>query len=378
MKKIVFVLTSRGNYAKLKNLIKIFLASKKYRVHIIIGGSLVLDKYSKIIQKELIKNFKFKESIFFHVEGENNLTMIKSCALALNELGIIFNKIRPNFVFVLADRFETISIAIAASFLNIKLIHIEGGENSGSIDDKIRNAVSNFSDYHFPCTNQSAKRLINMGFMKSKVLNVGATSFDEFVKLDLNDISFFNSIQKTTGVGKKIHLKKKQYLIIVQHPVTTEYEENLKNINKTISAIQKLKFPMIWLWPNMDAGSDGTSKGIRTFREKVNPDNIHFFKSLSIEYFAPLLKNSCCIVGNSSTGLREASFLGVPCVNIGTRQINREQARNVINVDYDAEEIYQAIKKQIRKKTTQISKLYGDGKASQKIFNFIENKLDDG
>lgn len=378
MKKIVFVLTSRGNYAKLKNLIKIFLASKKYRVHIIIGGSLVLDKYSKIIQKELIKNFKFKESIFFHVEGENNLTMIKSCALALNELGIIFNKIRPNFVFVLADRFETISIAIAASFLNIKLIHIEGGENSGSIDDKIRNAVSNFSDYHFPCTNLSAKRLINMGFMKSKVLNVGATSFDEFVKLDLNDISFFNSIQKTTGVGKKIHLKKKQYLIIVQHPVTTEYEENLKNINKTISAIQKLKFPMIWLWPNMDAGSDGTSKGIRTFREKVNPDNIHFFKSLSIEYFAPLLKNSCCIVGNSSTGLREASFLGVPCVNIGTRQINREQARNVINVDYDAEEIYQAIKKQIRKKTTQISKLYGDGKASQKIFNFIENKLDDG
>ena len=378
MKKIVFVLTSRGNYAKLKNLIKIFLASKKYRVHIIIGGSLVLDKYSKIIQKELIKNFKFKESIFFHVEGENNLTMIKSCALALNELGIIFNKIRPNFVFVLADRFETISIAIAASFLNIKLIHIEGGENSGSIDDKIRNAVSNFSDYHFPCTNQSAKRLINMGFMKSKVLNVGATSFDEFVKLDLNDISFFNSIQKTTGVGKKIHLKKKQYLIIVQHPVTTEYDENLKNINKTISAIQKLKFPMIWLWPNMDAGSDGTSKGIRTFREKVNPDNIHFFKSLSIEYFAPLLKNSCCIVGNSSTGLREASFLGVPCVNIGTRQINREQARNVINVDYDAEEIYQAIKKQIRKKTTQISKLYGDGKASQKIFNFIENKLDDG
>ena len=378
MKKIVFVLTSRGNYAKLKNLIKIFLASKKYRVHIIIGGSLVLDKYSKIIQKELIKNFKFKESIFFHVEGENNLTMIKSCALALNELGIIFNKIRPNFVFVLADRFETISIAIAASFLNIKLIHIEGGENSGSIDDKIRNAVSNFSDYHFPCTNQSAKRLINMGFMKSKVLNVGATSFDEFVKLDLNDISFFNSIQKTAGVGKKIHLKKKQYLIIVQHPVTTEYEENLKNINKTISAIQKLNFPMIWLWPNMDAGSDGTSKGIRTFREKVNPDNIHFFKSLSIEYFAPLLKNSCCIVGNSSTGLREASFLGVPCVNIGTRQINREQARNVINVDYDAEEIYQAIKKQIRKKTTQISKLYGDGKASQKIFNFIENKLDDG
>ena len=378
MKKIVFVLTSRGNYAKLKNLIKIFLASKKYRVHIIIGGSLVLDKYSKIIQKELIKNFKFKESIFFHVEGENNLTMIKSCALALNELGIIFNKIRPNFVFVLADRFETISIAIAASFLNIKLIHIEGGENSGSIDDKIRNAVSNFSDYHFPCTNQSAKRLINMGFMKSKVLNVGATSFDEFVKLDLNDISFFNSIQKTTGVGKKIHLKKKQYLIIVQHPVTTEYDENLKNINKTISAIQKLNFPMIWLWPNMDAGSDGTSKGIRTFREKVNPDNIHFFKSLSIEYFAPLLKNSCCIVGNSSTGLREASFLGVPCVNIGTRQINREQARNVINVDYDAEEIYQAIKKQIRKKTTQISKLYGDGKASQKIFNFIEKKLDDG
>ena len=170
MKKVVFVLTSRGNYAKLKNLILLFISSKKFKVHIIIGGALVLDKYSKIIQKDLMENFSYDEVVYFQVEGENNLTMAKSCSIALNEFSIIFNKLKPDYVFVLADRFETIAIAVAAAFLNIKLIHLEGGENSGSIDDKIRHAVSQFSDYHFPCTKESQKKLIELGIPKEKKL----------------------------------------------------------------------------------------------------------------------------------------------------------------------------------------------------------------
>ena len=128
LKKVVFILTSRGNYAKLKNLILLFISSTKFKVHIIIGGALVLNKYAKIIQKDLMKNFSYDEVVYFQVEGENNLTMAKSCSIAMNEFSIIFNNIKPDYVFVLADRFETIAIAVAASFLNFKLVHLEGGE----------------------------------------------------------------------------------------------------------------------------------------------------------------------------------------------------------------------------------------------------------
>lgn len=372
MKKVVFVLTSRGNYAKLKNLILLFISSKKFKVHIVIGGALVLDKYAKRIQKDLVKNFSFDEVVYFQVEGENNLTMAKSCSIAVNEFSIIFNKLKPYYVFVLADRFETIAIAIAASFLNIKLIHLEGGENSGSIDDKIRHAVSQFSDYHFPCTKQSQKKLIELGIPKERALISGSTSFDELLKLDLTDLSFFDELKIKEGVGTSIVLKKKEYVIVVQHPVTSEYQKNLYNINETIKAISKVKVPILWIWPNMDAGSDGTSKGIRTYRETVKPDNIFFAKSFSIEYFGPLLENCSCIIGNSSTGIREASFLGVPSVNIGSRQKNREQADNVINTNYNHIDILEAINIQIKKKKVKKSFLYGDGKASNRIFNFIE------
>ncbi|MDC3091811.1 UDP-N-acetylglucosamine 2-epimerase, partial [Rickettsiales bacterium] len=333
MKKVVFILTSRGNYAKLKNLILLFISSTKFKVHIIIGGALVLNKYAKIIQKDLMKNFSYDEVVYFQVEGENNLTMAKSCSIAMNEFSIIFNNIKPDYVFVLADRFETIAIAVAASFLNFKLVHLEGGENSGSIDDKIRHAVSQFSDYHFPCTEQSQNKLIKLGIPKHKSLIAGSTSFDELLKLDLDDLSFFDKLKIKEGVGTDIVLKKKNYILVVQHPVTSEYQENLNNINETIKAISSVKMPVIWLWPNMDAGSDGISKGIRIFRETVKPDSIFFAKSFAIEYFGPLLNNCSCIVGNSSTGIREASFLGIPTVNIGSRQNNREQAKNVINTN---------------------------------------------
>ena len=372
MKKVVFILTSRGNYAKLKNLILLFISSTKFKVHIIIGGALVLNKYAKIIQKDLMKNFSYDEVVYFQVEGENNLTMAKSCSIAMNEFSIIFNNIKPDYVFVLADRFETIAIAVAASFLNFKLVHLEGGENSGSIDDKIRHAVSQFSDYHFPCTKQSQNKLIELGVPKDKSLIAGSTSFDELLKLDLDNLSLFDKLKIKEGVGTDIILKKKNYILVVQHPVTSEYQENLYNINETIKAISSIKMPIIWLWPNMDAGSDGISKGIRIFRETVKPDNIFFAKSFAIEYFGPLLNNCSCIVGNSSTGIREASFLGIPTVNIGSRQNNREQAKNVINTNYDNKEILRAINVQIENKTVKKSFLYGDGKASEKIFNFIK------
>mgnify|MGYP001314650960 CR=1 FL=1 len=369
-KKIVFILASRGNYAKLKNLILLCSESKKFNVHVVVSGQLVLDKYSKIILKDLKKSFTYHHEIYFQVEGENNLTMLKSCSLAMTEVSSIFYKIKPDLVVVLADRFETLAFAAAASFLNIKLAHLEGGEESGSIDNKIRHAVTMMSDIHFPCTQKSEKFIIKMIGKQTNVYNVGCTSFDEIKKLNINNIDFFETFKSSHGVGANIKLEKKKYVIFALHPVTTNYSENETNINECLIALTKINIPIIFLWPNIDAGSDLISKAIRQFREKNTNKNIFFVKSISIEYFAPLLNNCSCIIGNSSTGLRESSFLGIPSVNIGERQLNRERASNVLDINFDYKKILKAVKIQLKKKYKP-SSLYGSGDSSKKIVKFL-------
>lgn len=369
-KKIVFILASRGNYAKLKNLIILCSESRKFDVHIIVSGQLVLEKYSKIILKDLKKSFTYHHEIYFQVEGENNLTMLKSCSLAMTEVSSVFYKIKPDLLIVLADRFETLAFAAAASFLNIRLAHLEGGEESGSIDNKIRHAVTMMSDIHFPCTKKSEKVISRMIGNKENVHNVGCTSFDEIKKLNLNNIDFFEKFKISHGVGANITLEKKKYIIFALHPVTTNYAKNEKNINECLIALSKINIPIIFLWPNIDAGSDLISKAIRQFREKNTNKNIFFVKSISIEYFAPLLKNCSCIIGNSSTGLRESSFLGIPSVNLGERQMNRERASNVMDVDFDNKKIIKAVNIQVKKKYKS-SFLYGSGNSSKTILSLL-------
>ncbi len=163
----------------------------------------------------------------------------------------------------------------------------------------------------------------------------------------------------------------KNYLVLIQHPVTTEYTENNDNVNQTIAALEELRTPTVWVMPNMDAGSDGINKGIRRFRESVHPEYIHFFKSLPIELYAPLLKNASCILGNSSSGIRESAFLGTPSVNIGSRQYGRERGRNVVDVGYDKDEIVRAVREQITHGRYEPDYLYGDGFASEKIVEVL-------
>jgi len=179
-------------------------------------------------------------------------------------------------------------------------------------------------------------------------------------------------LQQRSGVGSGIDLAE-PYLVVIQHPVTTEYKESLAHVNETIGAINELSMNTVWIWPNMDAGSDGISKGIRMFRERKKPDYVHFFKSVSIECFAPLLKNAACIVGNSSCGIREAAFLGVRSVNIGSRQDGRERATNVLDVGYDHKEIKEAILRQLEHGPYERNYLYGDGKAGLKISKIMKD-----
>ncbi len=371
-KKLCLIITTRGNYAKLKKVIEYSLQDSAIELQIIVGGGAILPKYGNIAKALEDQKIRIDRYIHFLVEGENPVTMAKSAGLVVNEFSTAFENLKPDIVMVIADRFECLPIAMAASYMNIPVAHMEGGEVSGSIDESIRHAITKLSHIHFPATQDAADRIEKMGEDPAIIFSVGATSLDVLAELALLDLRPLEKMQKDQGVGPVISLSS-NYLVVIQHPVTTEYAANLKHINETIDAIRELRMNTIWIWPNMDAGSDGISKGIRMFREQEETDYIHFFKSLPIEYYAPLLNNAACILGNSSSGIREAAFLGTPCVNIGTRQSGRERCPNVLDVNYNKEEIFAAVKKQVAHGKYEPDHRYGDGKAGEKIVSILKD-----
>jgi len=366
-KKVCIVLTARGNYAKMKSVISALDATNQCEVTILVGGSVVLDRYGKLLDDPNVDPLVIQHKIHFLVEGETPLTMAKSAGLAVSEFATAFENTRPDIILVIADRYESLAIAMAATYMNIAVAHVEGGEISGSIDESIRHAITKLAHLHFPATEDAADRIIRMGEDPNSVFCVGSTSIDVLADLDLSNLSAIQDYQKTHGVGPAIPLVSGKYLIVAQHPVTTEYDQNYLNVQQIASAISELQLPTVWLWPNMDAGSDGVSKAIRELRENMRPDHIHFFKSLPIELFGPLMKNAGCIVGNSSSGIREASFLGLPSVNVGSRQNGRERGENVIDVACEKRAICQAISKQLEHGHYSSATIYGDGAAGTAI-----------
>lgn len=370
-RKICVVLTTRGNYAKMKSVIAGILSAPDLELQLILGGMVVLEKYGRILQTLEEQKVPIARTIHFVVEGETPVTMSKSAGLAVTEFSTSFENLGPDIVVVIADRFECLPIAMAAAYMNIPIAHVEGGEVSGSIDESIRHAITKLSHLHFPASKEAAERISRMGENPDCIFAVGATSIDAMRQLDLDNIDPIRNYQTSFGMGPLVELVPGKYLVVIQHPVTTEYHQNLANIQQTIQALETLKITTVWIMPNMDAGSDGINKGIRFFREKAKPDYIHFFKSMPIELYAPLLNNAACIVGNSSSGIRESAFLGTPCINIGSRQNGRERGRNVVDVNYDCQEIVSAVRSQVAHGRYTPDHLYGDGFASEKIVQIL-------
>ena len=247
--------------------------------------------------------------------------------------------------------------------MNIPLAHTQGGEITGSIDESVRHAVTKLAHIHFTSTAESTKNVIQLGEDPSMVFNTGCPSIDiarESKPLDQETFGAYH------GTGEVISLEK-PFLLVAQHPVTTEYGSGQSQIIETINAVSEIGIPTIWLWPNIDAGTEEISKGLRIFRERGGPNLIGFYKNFSPEHFAALLNSTACVVGNSSCGIREAAFLGTPAVNIGTRQNGRERGPNVIDVDHDSEQISKAVSQQLSHGPYESSTLFGSGDTGKLI-----------
>ena len=369
IKKICVVVNSRANYARVKSLLLAIKKSRNLQLILVVGASATLFRFGevhKIIKKD---KFSIDERLFSVVEGDDLIGMSKTIGLSIIELSNIIRKKKPDLVVAIADRYENLSVAIAASYMNIPVAHIQGGETTGSIDEKVRHAITKMSDIHFVSTKRSKLFVKKMGENNSAVFLTGCPSIDLAKIKDYNlPKNFFNSI----GSGANFYTNE-NYILVVQHPVTTEFNDANIQIDQTIEAIKifhsKTKYKVVWLWPNIDAGSDTFSKKIRMFKE-TNPKYVRFIKNFTPENYVKVMKKSKCIVGNSSSGIREASFLGVPSVNIGTRQSDRERGPNVLDVGYEKSEILKSIIKQVGKKYKK-SFIYGRGDAGKKIANII-------
>lgn len=370
-RKVCVVITTRGNYAKMKSVIAAIQEASDLELQLVLGGMVVLEKYGRILNTLEGQKLPVARTIHFVIEGESLVTMAKSAGLAVTEFATAFEDLKPDVVLVIADRFECLPIAMAAAYMNIAVAHVEGGEVSGSIDESIRHAISKLAHLHFTASNEAAKRIERMGEDPATIIPVGGTSMDVIRQLDLDDLEPVRRYMRDYGMGPLIDLIPDQYLVLIQHPVTTEYEDNLTHIRETIAALEELSMPTVWVLPNMDAGSDGINKGIRMYRENERPGHIHFFKSLPIELFAPLLKNAACMLGNSSSGIREAAFLGTPSVNIGSRQHGRDRGENVIDVDYERGEIVAAVRMHLKHGRYAPDHRYGDGNAASRIVEVL-------
>ena len=367
MRKVCVVITARPSYSRVKTALEAIQNHKDLKLQLVLAGSAILDKYgniSKIVERD---GFKVAEKIYNVIEGEFPTAMAKTTGIAITELATTFYNLQPDMVVTIADRFETIATSIAAAYQNIPLVHIQGGEVTGNIDEKVRHANTKLADIHLVSNEDARKRIIKMGEDPKFVFNTGCPSIDLAKRILDNPTLNFDPIKKYGGVGADINWKD-GYLVVMQHPVTTEYEKAREHIKETLNAIYELNIPTFWFWPNVDAGSDGTSKGIREFREKVNPSNIRFIKNMEPNDFLRLVYNSKCLIGNSSVGIRECSFLGVPVVNIGNRQDGRMRGKNVLDVkEYNKDKIKDAIIKQLKQGKYESEYIYGDGRAGEKI-----------
>ena len=371
-RKVCVVITARPSYSRVKTALEAIAKHPDLQLQLVVAASALLDRYGSAVNYIVKDGFEISAKVFNVLEGENLTAAAKTTGIGILELSTVFDNLSPDVVVTIADRFETIATAISASYMNIPLAHIQGGEVTGNIDEKVRHSITKLADLHFVASAGARERVLKLGEDPAYVFNTGCPSIDLAASILKSPALDFDPILKYGGVGAKLDLSN-GYLVVMQHPVTTEYASSRKHIEETLHAVSGMDLPVLWFWPNVDAGADGTSAGIRAFRENHQLNNIHFFKNMEPEDFLRLLYNSKALIGNSSVGIRECAYLGVPVVNIGTRQDRRDRGTNVIDVDYNRTCIIHAIEKWLNSARPQQDGVYGGGNAGQEIARLLSD-----
>ena len=368
-RKICFPITSRAYYGRSQLLIRKLHAHPDVDLKLMLGGSILLDKYSRHVADDIAAGgFDIEASLFNVIEGGNHVAMAKTACLTALEFTNSFFTSSPDVVVICGDRFEQLAIAMAAAYLNLTIAHIEGGDVTGSIDESVRHAITKLAHFHFVTNADARRRVLAMGEDPQFVFQTGSLD----VELAAHVSTTITSDQvNALGVGHDIDIER-PYFIVVQHPVTTE-ADNRAHLETTLKVVASFELPTIWFWPNPDAGTGEMADMLRHMRER-HPEltsHMRFITNVPASDFVALLAHASCVVGNSSAGIKECSFLGTPVVNIGNRQQGRLTGAHVMHASYDAEDIGAAIATQLAHGRYEPSHIYYKDNASETIANLL-------
>ncbi len=363
--RVAVILTARPSWAKLSPVVGALLA-KGADVQLIVCASALLERYGKVVDQVRVEYPDVPITEVWSVyEGASLLTSAKETGALLGEIASTLCRLRPDRVVVCADRHEVVAAAQAASYLHLPLVHLQGGERSGSIDDRARDAITALSNYHCVCTDRAAMRVYAITGAHERIRVTGCPSVD-LCHGAMAETGVTSA--ELGGIGPEIDLTG-PFLTLLQHPVTSE-PDAYEQMSTTLEALGSIHVPVVAFWPGQDAGQEASAKAMRDWREAHPSHSVHYVKTLPPLRFLKLLTQTRCLVGNSSAGIREASYLGTPVVNIGSRQHGRERAKNVVDVPHHADAIRIAVEGQ-RHKSFKSSSLYGRGDAAQKIAEVV-------
>ena len=378
MRNICIVLGSRANYGSIKSVMKLIQADLDLNLQIILTSSALSEKFGNLVPILEKDGFKIDYKLTTLLESSTPSSMSKTTALNLIEISSALDYLDPEIVFTIGDRYETIATAIATSYSNRILAHTMGGEISGTIDESVRHAVTKLAHLHFVSTLKSQNVVKLLGENPKNVYLTGCPRIDlvrEALSISPSQkLNIVKEIFESRGVGTVLD-HKKPFIVLALHPVTSEWRESQSQIKACLNAIKMSNIQALVIWPNADAGSNYMAQEIRVFRENNDSYGLKFINDLSPDEYFIVLELCSVLVGNSSSGIREGSYIGTPFVNIGSRQNNREVAHNVLNSDFDYLEIGKAIQTQLNHGKYESLDTYGDGLAAGRILDIIKRKL---
>ena len=369
-RKILYITGTRADYGLMKSVLKAIEEHPKLELEIVATGMHLMPEFGMTINEIKKDGFKIHE-IEATYENDNKESMVSFVGKLIQLLTNKVEEIKPDIILLLGDRGEMLAGAIVGTYLTIPVAHLAGGDITSTVDEHARHAITKLAHIHFPATEKSAERIIKLGEDPSNVFVVGAPGLDSILNENLID---------PTELSGKYNLDiSKPIFLVVQHPVTTEVDEAPDHIRETLEAIVGLRHQTILIYPNADAGG---RKMIEVIKQYEKYPFIKTFKSIPRKEYLSLMKIASVMVGNSSSGIVEAISFGLPVVNIGSRQEGRERAENVIDVDYNKEEIKAAIEEALgdedfKEKVKNCKNPFGDGKAGPKVANIVSNiKID--
>lgn len=369
-KKVCVAVTARPSYSRIRSALEALRGYDDIDLRILCSGSALLDRYGRVVDLIRKDGFHVIDELYTFVEGDELINMALTTSNTIAHTSAILRREAPDVVVTIADRYETLGTAVSAAYLGIPLVHVQGGEITGNIDEKVRHAVTKLADVHLVSTEMAGERVRRMGEAPDAVFVTGCPSVDlarESTEIPGGDVQ---QMLDTMGAGDHVDITQ-DFIVVLQHPETDHHEQAYDQMTSILNILPGLGLPVVLFWPNVDAGSDGTSKAIRVFREQGGGAHMRFIKNLEGRLFLALLQRARCLIGNSSVGIRESAFLGIPVVNIGDRQVGRERCANVADAPWDEQAIGEAVRRQVEHGCYPSSTLYGDGHTGKRIAELV-------